>query len=784
MQQEAPMRIAVIGGGPAGLYFAILMKRDFPQHRVTVVERNQADDTFGFGVVFSDQTLATFEAADAPSYRSITDAFAYWDDIEIHHKDGVHRIGGNGFCGCSRRTLLLLLQQRAREVGVELEFRREASPEDYPDADLIIGSDGINSPIRNRFVEHFRPQTDLRPNRFVWLGSTRPFDAFTFFFKERPEGIWIAHCYQYEAGASTWVIETDPDTFERSGCGAMTEEETARHLEAVFAEELEGHPLITNRSLWRQFPMMRCERWVKDNIVLLGDAKATAHFSIGSGTKLAMEDSIALHQAFKAGGSVQDCLTRFETGRREDVEKTQHAADVSLVWFEHVKRFWHMDATRFAFGVMTRSKAITWDNLVLREPGFVARTQQVFAEQARAAALDASPAKPPLFQPFRLRGMEVANRIVVSPMCQYSAEDGMPNDWHLVHYGARAVGGAGLLFTEMVCPAPDARITPGCAGIWNDEQQAAWARIVRFAKQNAGAKLCLQLGHAGRKGATKLMWDGMDQPLKDGAWPLLSASATPYFPHSQVPRAMDRADMDRVRAEFVAAAERGAAAGFDMLELHCAHGYLLASFLSPLTNTRTDDYGGSVANRLRYPLEIFAALRAVWPADRPMSVRLSATDWKDGGITDDDTLAIARAFAAQGCDLIDVSTGQTVHDAAPMFGRMYQVPWADMIRNEAGIATMCVGNISSADQANTILAAGRADLVAFARLHLTEPSFAQRAAATYGVTDTPCPVQYYAGKDALLRNTARETADLMDLKRKAKPKSHALPPPPSRVAAQ
>ena len=778
------MRIAVIGGGPAGLYFAILMKRDFPQHRVTVVERNQADDTFGFGVVFSDQTLATFEAADAPSYRSITDAFAYWDDIEIHHKDGVHRIGGNGFCGCSRRTLLLLLQQRAREVGVELEFRREASPEDYPDADLIVGSDGINSPIRNRFVDHFRPQVDLRPNRFVWLGSTRPFDAFTFFFKERPEGIWIAHCYQYEAGASTWVIETDPDTFERSGCGAMTEEETARHLEAVFAEELEGHPLITNRSLWRQFPMMRCERWVKDNIVLLGDAKATAHFSIGSGTKLAMEDSIALHQAFKAGGSVKDCLARFETGRREDVEKTQHAADVSLVWFEHVKRFWHMDATRFAFGVMTRSKAITWDNLMLREPGFVARTQQVFAEQARAAGLDASPAKPPLFQPFRLRGMEVANRVVVSPMCQYSAEDGMPNDWHLVHYGSRAVGGAGLLFTEMVCPAPDARITPGCAGIWNDAQQAAWARIVRFAKQNGGAKLCLQLGHAGRKGATKLMWDGMDQPLKDRAWPLVSASAMPYFPHSQVPRAMDRADMDRVRAEFVAAAERGAAAGFDMLELHCAHGYLLASFLSPLTNTRTDDYGGSVANRLRYPLEIFAALRAVWPADRPMSVRLSATDWKDGGITDEDTLAIARAFAAAGCDLIDVSTGQTVHDAAPMFGRMYQVPWADMIRNEAGIATMCVGNISSADQANTILAAGRADLVAFARLHLTEPSFAQRAAATYGVTDTPCPVQYYAGKDELLRNTARETADLMDLKRKAKPKSHALPPPPSRVAAQ
>jgi anthraniloyl-CoA monooxygenase len=779
------MRIAVIGGGPAGLYFAILMKRDFPGHRITVVERNQADDTFGFGVVFSDQTLATFRAADEPSYRRITEAFAYWDDIAIHHRDGVHRIGGNGFCGCSRRTLLLLLQARAREVGVELEFRREASPEDYPDADVIVGSDGINSPIRNRYAEHFRPQTDLRPNRFAWMGSTRPFDAFTFLFKERPEGIWIGHCYQYEAGASTWVIETDPETFERSGSGSMSEAESARYLEGVFAEELAGHPLITNRSLWRQFPMMRCERWVKDNIVLIGDAKATAHFSIGSGTKLAMEDAIALHASFKAGGTVEACLARFETGRREDVEKTQHAADVSLVWFEHVQRFWGMNPTRFAFGVMTRSKAITWDNLMLREPEFVRQTQQVFAEEAIAKGLPASPDKPPLFQPFRLRGLELANRIVVSPMCQYSAEDGMPTDWHLVHYGARAVGGAGLLFTEMVCTSPDARITPGCAGIWNDEQEAAWRRIVAFAKQHNGAKLCLQLGHAGRKGATRLMWDGMDQPLTTGGWPILSASPLPYFPHSQVPREMTRADMDRVRDEFVAAAQRGLRAGFDMIEVHCAHGYLLASFLSPLTNQRSDAYGGSVENRLRFPLEVFSAVRAACPATFPVGVRISATDWKDGGVSDEDTLAFARAFAAAGCDLIDVSTGQTVHDAAPMFGRMYQVPWADMVRNEVGIATMCVGNISSADQGNTIVAAGRADLVAFARAHLTEPSFAQRAAATYGVRDTPCPVQYAPGKDALLRNTAREMADLMELRRKAKPTSHATTrPPPVANAAE
>ena len=767
------MRIAVIGGGPAGLYFAILMKRDRPEARVTVVERNRPDDTFGFGVVFSDATLDTFKAADEPSYRAITRSFAYWDDIEIHAKGAVHRIGGNGFCGCSRRTLLLLLQERARGLGVEMEFRREATPADFPDADLIVAADGINSPIREAARDHFQPEVDLRPNRFAWMGSTRPFDAFTFFFKERPEGIFIAHCYQYEAGASTWVLETDPETFARAGLDAMDEAESAHFLEGVFAEELQGHRLVTNRSLWRRFPMIRCARWTKDNVVLLGDAKATAHFSIGSGTKLAMEDAIALHQAFMAGGDVPTCLSRFETARREDVEKTQHAADVSLVWFEHVKRFWHFDPQQFSFGVMTRSKAITWDNLALRAPGFVADTQRGFAAQAQARGLPASPARPPMFQPFALRDMRLANRVVVSPMCMYSAEDGLPGDFHFQHYAARAMGGAGLVFTEMTCVAPDARITPGCTGLWNDAQEAAWTRLVAFAHRHTGAKLCLQLGHAGRKGATKLMWEGIDQPLETGAWPILSASETPYFPHSQVPRAMTRDDMDVVCEQFVAATRRAIRCGFDMLELHCAHGYLLASFLSPLTNLRDDAYGGSIENRLRYPLEVFAAMRAVWPAAKPMSVRISATDWKDGGLSDADCLAIARAFAAAGADLLDVSTGQTVHDAEPMYGRMFQVPWSDMIRNEAGIATMCVGNITTADQANTILAAGRADLVALARPHLTNPSFTLHAAAQYGVKDIACPPQYLWGKDALLRNAAREQADLRDLRLKARPRSHA-----------
>jgi anthraniloyl-CoA monooxygenase len=763
------MRVAVIGGGPAGLYFAILLKRDRPEAHVTVVERNRSDDTFGFGVVFSDQTLDAFATADPPSYRGIVDNFAYWDDIEIHVRGTIHRIGGNGFCGCSRRSLLMLLHRRARDLGVELTFNHAATPEDFPDADLIVAADGINSAVRTRSEAHFRPHTDLRPNRFAWMGSTRPFDAFTFFFKERPEGIFIAHCYQYEPGASTWVLEMDPETFDWTGLAQASESDSARFMEDVFKHELAGHSLITNRSLWRRFPMIRCERWTQGNVVLLGDAKATAHFSIGSGTKLAMEDAIALHAAVMQGGTVTDWLARFETGRREEVEKIQHAADVSLVWFEHVRRFWPMHPTRFAFGVMTRSKAIGYDDLTLRAPDFV---QDVDALFARESAENEILSRPPMFQPFRLRGMRLANRVVVSPMCQYSAQDGLPTDWHLVHYGARVTGGAGLVYTEMACPAPDARITPGCAGLWNDAQEAAWTRIVTFAHTHGTATMCLQLGHAGRKGSTRLMWDAMDRPLPEGGWPIIAASPIPYFADSPVPRAMDRTDMDRVVLEFQQATQRAIRCGFDMLELHCAHGYLLAGFLSPLTNIRTDEYGGSVENRLRFPLEVFDAMRSLWPHDKPMSVRLSATDWADGGISQPDIIAIARVFAAHGCDLLDISTGQTVADAAPVYGRMYQVPFSDMIRNETGVATMCVGSITSADQVNTILAAGRADLVALARPHLVDAGFAMRAAADYGVADIPCPVQYEHGRDGLMRSAARERADLLDLRRRARPRSH------------
>jgi anthraniloyl-CoA monooxygenase len=780
------MKVHVVGGGPAGLYFAILMKKAWPQRRITVFERNRPDDTFGFGVVFSDQTLDTFEHYDRESYRAIIGHFAYWDDIEIHFRGTTHRIGGNGFCGTSRANLLKILGRRARSLGIEIKYQVEISPTDpkIRQADLVVVADGVNSRLRETFADQFKPTIDLRPNFFSWMGSTRPFDAFTFFFRETEHGIFIGHCYQYEPQRSTWIVETDPQTFKRAGLDKLDEAQSAQFAEKLFADELKGHRIITNRSLWRNFPTIRCERWVHDNMVLIGDAKATAHFSIGSGTKLAMEDGIALYEAFRATGGrdVAAALAHFETQRRDEVEKTQHSADVSLVWFEHVDRFWNMDPTRFAFGLMTRSKAITYDNLALRAPEFVAQADEVVAREASALGFEAPPSRgkgnepvkllAPMFQPFRLRSMPLENRVVVSPMCQYSSQDGLPSDWHLVHYGSRAIGGAGLMFTEMTDVSRDARISPGCAGMYNDEHEAAWKRIVDFVHAQSKTKFCLQLGHAGRKGATRLMWEGIDEPLEQGAWPIISASPLPYYPHSVVPREMTRADMDQTVADYVQAVKRAERAGFDMVELHAAHGYLLASFISPLTNHRTDAYGGSLANRMRFPLEVFRAIRAAWPDEKPMSVRISATDWADGGLTGDDAVEVARLFAESGCDLIDVSTGQTTADAEPVFGRMFQTPFSDQIRNEAGLATMCVGAITSADQVNTIIAAGRADLVALARPHLVDPYFTMKAAAWYGAPAIHCPPQYLAGKDQIFRNSVRDREELKELKLKAKPKGH------------
>jgi len=765
------MKVSIIGGGPAGLYFSILLKNARPKSEIAIYERNRAEDTFGFGVVFSDETLDIFSRYDPPSHAAILERFSYWDDVAIHFKGEIVRVGGNGFCGCSRQTLLALLQKRARELGVKLLFEREINDlGDFGDSDLIIGADGINSRVRALYEGHFKPVVDWRPNKFVWMGSTRPLDAFTFFFRETEHGVFIAHCYQYEPGRSTWVIETDPQTWERAGLDAADELSSARFLENVFAKELEGHSLIVNRSLWRNFPMIRNTRWVKDNVVLLGDAKATAHYSIGAGTKLAMEDAIALFEAFgRHGENVSAALFSFERDRREDVEKTQHAANVSLVWFEHLSRFWNYDPIKFSFGLMTRSKSITYDNLAIRAPEFVRDVTRNFAREQADKGLPILGADvPPMFQPYRLRGMTLVNRVVLSPMCMYSADEGIPTDWHLVHLGTRALGGAGLVFTEMTDISAEARITHGCAGLYSDDQEQAWKRVITFVHAHTPAKICMQLGHAGRKGATKLIWDGMDQPLENGDWPLVAPSALPYYPYSQVPREMTRNDMDRVKDDFVSAALRAERAGFDMIELHCGHGYLLASFISPLTNQRTDDYGGCLENRLRYPLEVFRAMREAWPPEKPMSVRISATDWKAGGLSDADAVVIARMFAEAGCDLIDVSTGQTVPDAEPLYGRMFQTPFSDKIRNEAAIATMAVGSITSADQINTILAAGRADLVAIGRGHLVDPALTLRAAAWYGLELDTAP-QYELGYRAQLSLARRERQEMSDLRRRARP---------------
>jgi anthraniloyl-CoA monooxygenase len=781
------MKVTVIGGGPGGLYFALLAKKAWPRWDITVYERNRPDDTFGFGVVFSDQTLDTFKAYDLVTYERIRRRFAYWGDVDVVYKGKVLRSGGNGFCGCSRVALLNILQDRGRELGVHMRFQREVEGlEEFADSDLIVVADGINSKIRAKYAEHFQPSVDLRPNKFTWLGSTRPLDAFKYFFRETPQGVLLAHCYQYEADRSTWVVEMNEETWRNFGFDKLSETEMLPVLERVFAEELDGHPLIANRSLWRNFPNITNKTWVKDNAVLIGDAKATAHFSIGSGTKLAMEDAIALFEAFKKHASAPAALKLYDTARREEVEKTQHAANVSLAWFEHMKRYFTMAPPQFAFGVMSRSKQITWENLELRDPAFIQGIHQWFARQVKDQGFDIDLQNPPvpMFTPFRLRDMVVENRVVVSPMDQYSAVDGMPTDWHFVHLGSRAIGGAGLVYVEMTCPSPEARISPGCTGLWNEAQRDAFKRIVDFCHANSKAKMCMQLGHSGRKGSTQLGWDRMDHPLENGNWPVIAPSPIPYYESvSQVPREMTRADMDKVLADFVRSTKYADEAGFDMLEIHMAHGYLLASFISPLTNRRSDTYGGAIENRMRFPLEVFEACRAVWPERKPISVRVSATDWAPGGLSGEDLMALTRMLKAAGCDLIDCSTGQTVPHQKPVYGRMYQAPFSDWVRNEVGIATMTVGAVTTPDQVNTLLASGKADLVALARPHLSNPYFTLQASAWYQHMGQYWPPQYLSGRDQAYRNAARERAEQIDLRLKARPASHEVKDGPVKKAA-
>ncbi|OLB96174.1 MAG: oxidoreductase [Candidatus Rokubacteria bacterium 13_1_40CM_68_15] len=739
-----------MGGGPAGLYFALLMKKADPAHDVTVLERNRADDTFGFGVVFSDATLDNFIEADRPTGEAITRAFAHWDDIDIHYQGQVLTSTGHGFSGMSRQVLLDILHTRCAALGVTLRFQTDVTDlEPYRSADLVLAADGVNSLVRSQYAAHFQPHVDARGNRFVWLGTTFPFRAFTFIFKDSPHGLWRVHAYRYDARYSTFIVETTEATWRRAGLDQASEDDTVAFTERFFARELEGHRLLKNRSLWRSFPTIRNAHWHWDNVVLVGDAAHTAHFSIGSGTKLAMEDAIALAAALQRHRDVPSALDAYEEERRPQVESIQRAAQVSLEWFEQTERYHgRLEPLQFAFSLLTRSLRVTHDNLKVRDAKFVETVDRWFAAKAADQSgmpVAAQPAPPPMFTPLRLRELVLPNRVVVSPMCQYSAEDGTPNDWHLVNLGSRAVGGAGLVIAEMTDVSRDGRISPGCTGMYKPEHVAAWKRIVDFVHAHSPARVALQLAHAGRKGSTRRLWEGIDEPLADGNWPLISASAIPYFPHSQMPKTMDRSDMERVQADFVRAAGMAEAAGFDMLELHMAHGYLLASFVSPLTNTRTDEYGGTLDNRLRYPLAVFDAVRVVWPAARPISVKISATDWADGGVTPEESVEFARRLKAHGCDVVTVSTGQTVPDQRPAYGRLYQTPFSDRIRHEAGIATATVGAIASYADVNSILAAGRADLCALARGHLYDPYWTRHAAWEQGF-EIAWPDQYVSVK--------------------------------------
>lgn len=752
------MKIAVIGGGPGGLYFAALMKQLDPSHDITVWERNRADDTFGFGVVFSDETLGGIENADPEFAAMMAASFARWTDIDIDVDGREFTIGGQGFAAMSRKDMLMLLHRRCESLGIPIHFETMA-----PDVeelsrthDLVIAADGLNSQVRNRWPEDFGATLDPRRNMYIWLGTSRVFEAFQFIVRNLDVGTMQVHAYPYSHEGSTFIVEMSEDVWRRAGLDLNehrqykpgdSDEESIARIKEIFADYLDGYEVFTNNSRWIRFNTVRNTSWHRGNVVILGDAAHTAHFSIGSGTKLALEDALALAACLHENADLETALDAYEAERMPVAASLQRAAQASLEWFENISMYAGQDPEQFAFNLMTRSRRITRENIEVRDPDYAERVDEMFA-----GLVGGEPTVPAMFQPICLGPVEVPNRIMVSPMDMYSAIEGVAQDFHLVHLGSKAMGGAGLVMTEMVCVSPEGRITPGCTGIWTDEQRDAYARIVDYVHRHSDAKIGLQLGHSGRKGSTKLMWEGIDQPLPEGNWDLIAPSPLPYKPESQTPREATAEDLDWIKGEFVAAAKRGAEAGFDLLELHCAHGYLLSSFLSPLTNQRTDQYGGSPENRLRWPLEVFDAIREIWPRDKALGVRISAVDWAEGGNTEQDAVEIARAFIEHGAQFIHVSSGQVVSTEKPAFGRSYQTPFADRIRNEvaaaAGVPVVAVGAVSSYDDVNSILLAGRADMVALGRTHLYDPQWTLHAAADQDYTGPGAqwPVQFRAGR--------------------------------------
>jgi len=761
------LKIACIGGGPAGLYFAISSKLRDPAHEVHVFERNRPDDTFGWGVVLSEETLQNLAANDAASAAEIRRHFAYWDDIAVYYRGTRTLSTGHGFCGIGRMQLLAILQQRAAALGVHLHFETEVADMDAlaGDHDLVIAADGLNSRVRHRYGDRFKVDIDYRRCKFVWLGTRQKFDdAFTFIFEETEHGWVWAHAYQFNSELATFIAECSEETWKRFGLGEMSKEESGATLERIFKDYLGGHKLMNNAnhirgSAWLNFPRVLCECWSHGNIVLMGDAAATAHFSVGSGTKLAMESAIALADYLQSESSVDRALRKYQDERRLEVLRLQNAARNSLEWFENVERYLHLHPVQFTYSLLTRSQRISHENLRLRDSAWLENAERWFQEQA---GVREDRVRAPMFAPFRLRGLELKNRVVVSPMAQYKAVDGCPTDWHFVHYCERAKGGAGLVYIEMTCVSPEGRITPGCTGLYAPEHESGWRRIVDFVHRETDAGICCQLGHSGPKGSTRLGWEEMDAPLPEGNWPVMAASEIPWSERNQVPRAMDRADMEAVKQQFVASAEMAARAGFDMLELHYAHGYLMSSFITPLTNHRTDEHGGTLENRMRYPLEVLHAVRAAWPDDKPISVRISAHDWVgDDGITPEDAVAIARLLQDAGVDICNVSAGQTSVRAQPLYGRMFQTPFSDRIRNETGMKTLAVGNIYEPDHVNSILMAGRADLVCLARPHLADPYWTLHAAAALGDDRQSWPPPYYAGRDQLYRLAERGEGGVM-----------------------